>query len=266
MVERTGYIDGEPCWADVIAPDTEASKRFYSTLFGWTYTESGPEFGGYVNCYKDGKAVAGISPPQPGSESNPPVWSLYLWATDADTTARRIEQGGGKLLFGPDEVPGFGRFAFAFDPAGTAFGIWEPMQHRGAQLFGEPGALGWAEINTREPATVDGFYRDLFGYEQEQVGDGDSFDYTVWKLDGETVAGRMKMTADWPDVPSHWMVYFVVDDCDAATERVAEGGGAVQHGPIDSRYGRLAIVADPNGAHFSIIDVTRRSESGPPAT
>lgn len=62
------------------------------------------------------------------------------------------------------------------------------------------------------------------------------------------------------------LVYFVVDDCDAATERVAEGGGAVQHGPIDSRYGRLAIVADPNGAHFSIIDVTRRSEGGPPAT
>jgi hypothetical protein len=61
MVERSGYTDGEPCWADVIAPDTEASKRFYRTLLGWIYTDSGLELGGYVNCSKDGKAVAGIS-------------------------------------------------------------------------------------------------------------------------------------------------------------------------------------------------------------
>jgi predicted enzyme related to lactoylglutathione lyase len=264
MVERSGYTDGEPCWADVTAPDVDAAKSFYGALLGWTFGETGPDFGNYVMCFKDGKSVAGISPPMPGTENSPPVWSLYLWTSDADATAKRIEQSGGKLLMGPDEVPGFGRFGFALDPTGAAFGVWQPIQHRGSQLFGEPGALGWAEVLTRDPATADAFYRGLFGYEQEQIGDGESFDYTVWNLGGEPVAGRLKMTEQFADVPPHWMIYYVVEDADRAVELVTANGGRVNDGPVDSPYGRMASVADPNGAVFSVIDPTRRSGGGPP--
>lgn len=261
MVERNGdYRDGEPCWADVTAPDVEAAKRFYASVLGWEYSESGETYGNYVNCAKNGKGVAGISPPQPGSDA-PPAWNLYLWSNDVAATAKSIEQGGGQVLMEPFEVPEMGRMTFAFDPGGAAFGVWEPIGHRGSALFGEPGALAWAELNARDTAAVDSFYPNLFGYEAEQVGDG-TFDYVVWKLDGQPAAGRQKMEGEqWAGLPPHWMVYFGTDDADAAAQRVTESGGQVRVPPFDSAYGRITVVSDPNGATFSLIDVSKATAS-----
>src|SRR5687768_16455893 len=97
MVERTGYADGEPCWADELAPDVDAAQRFYGAVFGWTFRSTGPEFGNYVLCLRGDRAVAGISPPMDPSQP-PPAWSLYLATSDADETARRIETNGGTIL------------------------------------------------------------------------------------------------------------------------------------------------------------------------
>ena len=49
------------------------------------------------------------------------------------------------------------------------------------------------------------------------------------------------------------MVYFAVDDCDAAATTVAELGGEVCVAPTDIAPGRFAVVADPQGATFSVI-------------
>ena len=87
MVDGKRYVAGEPCWADVTTPDVEAAKRFYGELFGWTFADSGPEFGGYVMCSVDGRTAAGITPPMPGAGDAPPVWSTYLWSDDAAATA-----------------------------------------------------------------------------------------------------------------------------------------------------------------------------------
>jgi predicted enzyme related to lactoylglutathione lyase len=264
VVERSGYRDGEPCWADVTVPDVETGKRFYGDVLGWTFSDSAAEFGGYVNCFKDGRTVAGMSPPQPGNEGMPPVWSVYLWSDDADATARRIEQHGGKLLAGPVDIPGQGRMVFAFDPGGAAFGVWQPQSHHGAQLYAEPGALSWAEIHTHEPAQVDTFYLGLFGYRQEQIGQPPAFDYATYRVGGETVCGRLKMGPEFGAAPSYWVAYFGVDDCDSAVGRVTAAGGRVDVPPFDSPYGRIAIIADPGGAKFCLVHMT--TTSAPPGS
>jgi predicted enzyme related to lactoylglutathione lyase len=258
MVERTGYIDGEPCWADVVAADVPAAQHFYQALFGWTYVDTGAEFGHYVMCLKNGRVVAGMSPPMPGSERMPAAWSLYLMSHDLADTARRIEEHGGKLLVAPMEIPENGRMLFAMDPSGAAFGAWEPGPHTGSQLYDENGALCWAEVTTREPTVTDFFYQGLFGYRQIHIdgrtGGDEQFDYSAWSLgDADPVAGRLRMTEAWDGVPAHWSVYFATDDTDGAVERVRAAGGEVQHGPFDSPHGRLAVVVDPNGAVFTII-------------
>ncbi|HEY7626053.1 MAG TPA: VOC family protein, partial [Ilumatobacteraceae bacterium] len=62
------------------------------------------------------------------------------------------------------------------------------------------------------------------------------------------------MDASAPAVmPNHWLVYFAVDDCDAAAERVGELGGEVTMQPTDVPPGRFALVKDPQGAMFGII-------------
>lgn len=251
MTQPTRYHDGAPCWADLSTPDLPGAQRFYGALLGWTFDEGDPEMGHYTICRRDGQMVAGIAPKQPGMDI-PTMWSVYLQSSDLDASARQIDEGGGKLLMPPMEIPGQGRMLFAFDPTGAAFGLWEPGNHRGAERFDEPGAMCWHEVNTRDGAAADAFYRSLFPYKQTQIGDG-SFDYTVWNLDGTDVCGRLQMTAEWAGLPPHWMTYFSVADCDAAVATVRELGGKVMHGPFDSPHGRIAVVADPHGAAFSVI-------------
>jgi uncharacterized protein len=261
MVERTVYAEGEPCWAEAVAADMDAAKRFYGDVLGWTFVDSESEFGGYVLCLKNDKTVAALTPPM-SEVAGPPVWNTYLKTSDANATAQRIDQAGGKLLMGPIELSNLGRKLLGVDPAGAAFGAWEPGNMIGAELYAEPGAITWAEVNTRDPSAVDAFYRSLFGVEAvawrdipgeypvdapaEQVG----MDYVVYTgAAGEPMlCGRMTMTADFGDVPAHWMIYFNVDNADNAAERVTASGGAVAVAPFDTPFGRMTIVADPNGA------------------
>ncbi|MBT8224898.1 MAG: VOC family protein [Dactylosporangium sp.] len=260
MVERTSYIDGEPCWADIMARDPEAARDFYQKVFGWTYQIGGPESGGYALCLADGKPVAGLMPWQSQMGDIPPHWALYLSTAQTDETAQAITASGGRIMVEPMDVPGSGRMAFGADPAGAAFGVWQPEGHLGFASTGGLGAFAWAELNTRESAAADRFYHGLFGYEQRQIGQGD-FDYTVWSLAGKEICGRMLMPPEMGDVPPHWMIYFGVDDTDAAIVRVTEAGGALRYPPHDSPYGRLAGVSDPEGAAFCIVGLTPNTAS-----
>jgi uncharacterized protein len=210
---------------------------------------------------KNGRPVAGITPPMQGGADAPPTWNLYFSSADVAATAGRVEQGGAKVLVGPMEVPGTGHMLFAFDPTGAAFGVWQPGEHKGAAYWGEPGALTWVELNTRDGAAADAFYGGVFGYGNQQIGDGAQFDYVVYTVGDNPVCGRMRMTEEWADTPPHWMVYFGVDDADAAARRITDAGGQVSNGPFDSPYGRIVVFRDPSGAVASAMDESRRAAS-----
>ena len=256
MGERTSYVDGEPCWADVMARDAAAARHFYQTVFGWTYQISDPEFGGYAICLAEGRPVAGIMPIGSDMADAPAAWNVYLASSHVDETAQKMEKAGARIMMTPADIPGSGRMAFAFDPTGAGVGLWQGAGHIGFGTVAEPNSFAWTELNTGSPAEADAFYRELFGYQQQQVGSGD-FDYTVWSLADNQVCGRMALPAEAAGTPAHWMPYYAVEDTDAAIGRITEAGGALRHPPHDSPYGRLAVVSDPDGAAFTIIDLSR---------
>jgi predicted enzyme related to lactoylglutathione lyase len=76
---------------------------------------------------------------------------------------------------------------------------------------------------------------------------------------GRNVAGMLPMVGERcsAELPSHGMVYFAVDDCDAAAANVAELGGAVTAPPTDIPVGRLPVLNDPHGVVFSIIRMSQ---------
>ena len=82
------------------------------------------------------------------------------------------------------------------------------------------------------------------------MGDGQ---YTVFEAGGQQVGGSM--APPMPGVPNHWQVYFAIADADAAAAKVGELGGAVMVEPFDIPVGRIAVVSDPQGAVFSIIQL-----------
>jgi uncharacterized protein len=254
MSERTSYTPGTPCWVELGTPDIEASAAFYGKLFGWEIPElpNSAELGGYRRAKKDGKDVAGVAPLM--QEGQPPAWSTYVSVADAEATTAAIREAGGIVHVEPMDVVGLGKMAVYADPTGAHFGIWEPGTFAGAELVNEPGALAWNELGTRDPAAAKAFYSAVFGWEIKDHDMGEMGTYTEWKVGGSSVGGMMDVTGRLPDeIPAHWMTYFAVENTDAAVETVKSSGGGVSFGPIDIPAGRFAIVTDPHGAAFAVI-------------
>jgi Predicted enzyme related to lactoylglutathione lyase len=136
------------------------------------------------------------------------------------------------------------------------FGVWQPGTFPGAGLVNEPGALAWNELNTRDPEAAKAFYTAVFGWEFEDHDMGEMGTYTEWKLGAAPIGGMMDMRGRVPDeVPPNWLAYFAVEDTDAALETVKGSGGGVAFGPIDIPAGRFAVVHDPHGAMFAVIQM-----------
>jgi uncharacterized protein len=259
------FGEGAPCWADVSLPDVQAGTRFYGELFGWTFHDQGEEFGHYTMAQRDGKNVGALmGSTEPGT---PAAWSVYLATSDAAGTARKIEDAGGQVLFGPDAVADSGVMVGARDPGGSFFGLWQSGTHPGFDLVDAPGAYCWTENHTKDAKSVDPFYESVFGYDAQQMGDGSGIDYKVWSLPNKTegqVIGRMQEGKDVPpERAGTFQTYFVVSDCDDAVATVRRLGGTVVHAPEDSPFGRMASVADDQGANFAVIDVERRTGTAP---
>ncbi|MBM7772863.1 putative enzyme related to lactoylglutathione lyase [Actinokineospora baliensis] len=242
---------GRPCWVEVATPDPAASSEFYRGLFGWTYRVGDD---GYVMAYVEDISVAGLYTPQGGQPSQ---WTLYLTVHDTGNTTERVLHLGGQILTAPREIPGQGGLLIATDPSGGPIGFWR--QDHGWDLgTGFPGAFTWAELNTWDGAAADEFFRHLFGFEQTQIGDGENFDYTSWRLNGDEILGRSRMGPEYPaDQPPYWMVFFEVDPeigTDATAALALRLGGRITVPPFDSPYGRAAVLADVTGAEFTVLD------------
>ena len=258
MSERTSYTPGTPCWVDLATPDVEAAAAFYGELFGWEVPElpNSAEMGGYRRAKLNGKDVAGVLPLM--QEGQPPAWSTYISVADAAATVVAVRDAGGQVIVEPMEVADLGTMGVFIDPTGAVCGIWQPGTFAGAELVNKFGCFGWNELGTRDTAAAKEFYGAVFswGYQDEESVRAGT--YTVWKVGDAMVGGMLDMNAaEMPDeVPPHWLVYFTVEDTDATVEKAKAGGGDVRFGPIDIPIGRFAVIADPFGAVFAVMQPT----------
>jgi predicted enzyme related to lactoylglutathione lyase len=143
------------------------------------------------------------------------------------------------------------------DPTGAPVVFWQPAA---SWEFGTgvPNTFSGADLNTYDGAVADHFYCKLFNYTSQQIGNTTSIDYAEWLIDHQPVLYRYVMGPEYrPDTPPHWMVYFEIDPAsgtDAACARALMLGGQVVIQPYDTAYGRMAILADPDGSVFAVID------------
>jgi uncharacterized protein len=242
----TVWPNGSPCWIDYGAADIEAAKTFYTAVLGWTYSGGEPEFGGYLICQVAGRDAAGMGPQQ--DPSDPPRWTTYFATDDAAATAARITEAGGTVLFPPMEVGPMGTMAIARDPQGHPFGLWQGGLNTGVRIYNEPGALVWNEAAVDDPAAAREFYAAVFGFRFDEIP-GES-GYTTFST-GEQPLGGLGGAA--PSLPKGWATCFSVAVTDDAVRAVESGGGKVLMAAEDTPYGRFAVVADPWGAAFSVM-------------
>ena len=253
MPERTSYAQGTPNWVDLQTSNQDAAKAFYSGLFGWTYDDQPmPEGPVYSMAMVDGHPVAAIAPqpPEMVAAGAPPMWNTYLAVDSVDDATAKAEAAGGKVAIAPFDVMGAGRMSFVLDPSGAPVALWQASQHIGATLVNEPGAVTWNELITTDPAGTAAFYQTVVGLTTSTMDMG-AGEYTLFEANGQMVGGTTP--PQMPGVPNHWHVYFGVADADATVAKAAELGGSVLVEPFDTPVGRMAVISDPQGAVFSII-------------
>jgi predicted enzyme related to lactoylglutathione lyase len=184
----------------------------------------------------------------------PSAWSTYFASADADATAARITSAGGQLVMGPMDVMDLGRMLVATDTTGAFFGVWQAMNHTGVQLANGPGSFTWSEHMSRDFEGAKAFYAAVFGYEYGDMS-SDGFSYATLLINGQQVVGGIGAypEGDTDNHPAFWGVYFGTADTDKSVELATSHGGRVIRPATDSPYGRMAIVADNQGAVFSLI-------------
>jgi predicted enzyme related to lactoylglutathione lyase len=259
MPTATAHTTGTFSWPELGTTDQPAAKKFYTSLFEWTFEDSdaGP-MGMYTIFLHRGSAVAALYTLEPKVREMgvPPHWEAYVTVENADAAAEKAKSLGGTVLMGPFDVKDYGRMAVIRDPQDAVFCVWQAKQHIGVGLLGEPGSLGWTQLNASDPAKAKSFYTALLGWKVQddpmpaEMGGGF---YTTWlKSDGP--AGGMMAMPPGGGAPSHWLSYFAVADVDASTAKATGLGGKTYVPPTDiPGTGRFSVLADPQGAIFALV-------------
>ncbi len=275
MGDRDRYIPGVPCWVDATQPDPAAAVEFYGGLFGWQLEDTMPADapGNYFIGRISGKDAAAVSSPM-GEAPQRATWNTYVWVDSADEATAKVGEAGGTVLSEPFDVMAAGRMAVCADREGAVFCLWEANEHRGAGVVNEAGSVNFNNLNTRDLAAAKEFYGAVFGWEVLTVNGGSR----AWTLPGygafldelnpgtvermatmgapegfaDVVASINPIPADQPDTPPYWGVTFATEDADSTTARAEELGGTVLTGPFDAPWVRMAVIADPQGATFTV--------------
>jgi predicted enzyme related to lactoylglutathione lyase len=262
MSDRDGYEPGVPCWVTAVAPDAEAAAEFYAGLFGWETENLMPADhpGKYIVCRLRGREVAAVVSPHGAPAPPQAVWTTHVWVDSAEATAARAVEAGGSVIGEPFDSPGGGRQAILADPQGAVFCAWEPAGRNGAQAVNEPGAWAMSALTTEQHDRMAAFYAELFGWQAEEMP-GTGGEIRLLRLPG-FVGGEPQqpvprdvvavLVPTGAEGAPRWSVDFWVSDTDAAAERAAELGGATVVGPYDVPGFRQAVLADPQGATFTV--------------
>ncbi len=121
-----------------------------------------------------------------------------------------------------------------------------------------PGTICWRELTTQNSEKAQTFYQELLDWTLEKSKLSGAGGYTEIHLDNQAIGGMMQITKDWGEnwekIPTHWMTYMAVENCDATVEKIKEHGGKICVPPFDvANVGRMSVVNDPTGATFSVI-------------
>ena len=123
------------------------------------------------------------------------------------------------------------------------------------------GRFVWHELLTTDPDAAARFYPKVMGWKVVPYDKDPS--YRIWMAGKSGLGGLMKLPEDARRMgaPSHWMPYVAVPDTDEAVRHAQTLGARVLVGPTTIPAGRFAVLADPQGASFSVFTSATADDS-----
>ncbi len=260
---------GTSTWLDLDTHDLAAASAFYSGLFGWTFEDTGEQFGRYQIVRKAEALVGGVMDVTgmtcPAGDPLPSSWNVYLAVDDLDARLATATEHGGTVIVQPMDIGDAGRMAVVLDATGADVALWEAKDLEGYEFTGEPGSPVWFELMTHRFDEASAFYTAVVDANLVAMGeptDDSPVRYVTNGPEDSASWGLCDASGFMPAEATGWRIYFGVESCDAAVERVRELGGSLLDGPVDSPFGRIATVADPDGASFQISAMSEAIAEG----
>jgi predicted enzyme related to lactoylglutathione lyase len=254
----TEHHVGKVIWTELVTPDLAAAERFYTGLFGWNFHDLSSGNDHYAVALLDGERVAGIVQHviRPG-EKRQPAWLTFIAVRDVDAATRVAVSNGGKVVIAPRTFDSRGRQAILADPQGAVFAVLASFSGDPGDYLAAPGAWIWSSLMARDAGTDAAFYETVFGYDVFDLESEAGQEHVILSTDDYARASVNSMPADSARRHPHWLNFVRVTDAAAAATRVITLGGSVLVAPrVDRHGGKVAVLADPMGAPFGVMEWT----------
>jgi predicted enzyme related to lactoylglutathione lyase len=254
----TEHHAGKVIWLDLVTPDLAGAKRFYGELFGWTFQEVSKRRPPYCVATLNGSPVAGLVQRAIGpGERRQPAWLTFLSVADVEQAERTALANGGKVLSEARTYPQRGRQAVFADPQGAVFAVLQSSSGDPPDVLAQPGQWIWSSLLAGEPDKDAAFYEAVFGYEVfDQIRD-DGLEHVLLASDDYARASVNAPPSGSSALHPHWLNFVrVVNTVDSAAKVKALGGQVLVAPHLDRHGGSIAVVADPSGAPFGLLEWT----------
>jgi predicted enzyme related to lactoylglutathione lyase len=135
------------------------------------------------------------------------------------------------------------------------------------EIHYRPGRFVWHELVTPDVEAARRFYGELVGWQIDTPARDASQPYAYLTKNGQRVGGVVLRPG--PHVPPHVLGFVSVLDVEGTLDRARERRGALLVPPMQTQFGRAAVVQDPQGASLGVCRAadgdaaeSRRSEVG----
>jgi predicted enzyme related to lactoylglutathione lyase len=231
------------CTSILKTSDPDRAARFYTSLLGWDAKAATPDHT-FFQC--GGKTVASMQTSAGGRDA----WVPHVCVDALEQTIEAATALGATLL-DVTNVPGVARLATMQDREATAFGLWQPDPHPGAEQTDSPRSIWWIEVLARDPAIARDFYGKLFGWNARDTSFEPFAVYTVFERPGNQEGGLLQIQPGW-EIEPFWNTIISVDDCDATMNGACGLGGQAGFVHTVPRHGRIGSIFDPGGACLAL--------------
>lgn len=195
-------MSGQFVWYELMTSDSSSALRFYPAVTGWGTDEFDKVQ--YTEWTADDVPLGGVV--QLTSEQMehgvPSHWLPYISVDDVNAAAAQAASLGGRLSFGPHDIPGTGRFAVLADPQGASFAIYRSLEPaEGFTGTRKIGRFSWHELLTTDVDAAFDFYRRMFGWQRTSAFDMGA-DVGVYQMFGKaapSMAACSREAAGWKE-------------------------------------------------------------------
>jgi len=257
---------GKMVWADLVTPDLAAAERFYGGLLGWTFLTVHTGDSEYAVALADGHPVGGIyqKPIRPG-EHRQSTWLTFIAVRDVDATVQVARAHGAKVVSGARSYPSRGRQAVLSDPEGAVFAILASSSGDAPDYLAAPGEWIWTALLSRNAGAEAAFYQEAFAYDVFDPASDDGLEHLILSSEDFARASVNAFPGGSARRYPHWLNFIRVEDTLASVAKVMASGGRVLVEPhLDRHGGHVAVVADPAGAPFGLMEWTHSDSKAEP--